>query len=112
MLFLQLLERRGTRCFSGGALHNPLWRLQEDHSRAHSQPRSNSAANFSFDLLSIREKILSFHFRNNHNFFGSEVRIVAAKRYDATVSNRRVIGRDLFNVLRINILAAYNDELL
>ena len=87
-------------------------RLQEygpdrDRHRLH-----HTAADFLFDLARALPGCFPFVSAHYDDLFSSEIWIEDAQRNRSTVVDRGMDGNDLFNVLRINIFAADDQEIL
>src|ERR1035437_8637116 len=110
MLFQQLLARGGARRLTCSALHNPFWRLQENGSNGHAAARYYQAAYLAFDAGHIVQQLLLLHFRYHDDLLGAEIRIVQSHGNRTSVMDRRVATHDFFDVLRINVFAADNEQ--
>src|SRR5271165_5864969 len=96
MLAHELLASGRTRGFAGGALDDPLGRLQENRTNRHAHARDDAAADFALD------------FRHHDDVFRPNAGIVRAHRDHAAVVNGGMSTDNLLDVLRINVFAADN----
>src|SRR5271165_1918443 len=101
----QLLASGGTRRFSSGALHDPLRRLQENGTDSNSHVGHDVAADLTFDVVRLLQKILFLHLRDDHDIFRSKIGIKYAQSNGAAIVDRRMAADNLFDVLRIDVLA-------
>src|SRR5271165_824025 len=107
----QLLASGGTRRFSSRALHDPLRRLQENGTDSNSHVGHDVAADLTFDVVRLLQKILFLHLRNDHDIFCSKIGIEYAQSNGATVVDRRMAADNLFDVLRIDVLATDDEQI-
>src|SRR5208337_3082161 len=74
------------------------------------QAGGDAAANFTFNPLGFREILFAFDFGHRNNFFRTQIRIVHTHRDHAAVVNRGVAADDLFDILRIDIFSADDEQ--
>src|SRR5271165_1947621 len=110
MFCQQLLASGGARRFSGGALHDPLGRLEEDGADGHSHIGHNVATDFALNLVGLLEKLLFLHLCDNHDIFRSKIGIEHAQSNRATVVNCGMAADNLFDVLGIDVLATDDEQ--
>ena len=111
MFFQQFLacSRAGRlclQCFSQSTwVASGIWFLTATPLLATTRLRISRSISHSFF-----KKLLTFDFRDHHDFFGPQVRIVHTHRYRAPVVDCRMTAYDFFDVLRIDILATDNQK--
>src|ERR1039457_122081 len=112
MLLQQLLSRGGAGWLPRSALYDPFRRLQNYGSNGHAIARHHSAADLAFKGSRNLEKLLLLHFRYHDNLVGAQIGTVQAQRDRSAVMNRRVAAHGFFDILRINIFAADDEQVL
>src|SRR5208337_5326479 len=112
MLCQQLLASGRARRFSGGALHDPFRRLEENRPHSHSHVGHHAATDFTLDVVRLLQKLFFLYLRDDHDIFRSKIGIEHAQRNGPAVVNRGMAANNLFDVLRINVLATDNEQVL
>src|SRR6516225_11589010 len=69
MFLQQLLASGGARRFSGGALHNPFRRLQQDGPHSDSHIAHHAAADFALYVVGLLEKLFPLDLGDNDDVF-------------------------------------------
>src|SRR5271165_4610543 len=112
VLLEQLFARGGARRFSGGALYNPLRRFQQDRPHRDSHVAHNAAADFALDVVGLLKKLFALDLSDDNDIFGAKISIEHAERDGAAIVDCRVAADDLLDVLRIDVLAAYDEQVV
>src|SRR5262245_58101663 len=112
MLTDYLVARRRPRRLACGALYQPAGRLEVDTAYRHPQLGGHRLAYGGFDRQRVAKLPILRHFRNDNDVLGSEARVEHSESDRTAVVDGRVRRDDLFNVLRVDILSADDDQVL
>src|SRR5271155_283374 len=110
MLAKKLFTGGGAGGLTRSALHNPLGWFQEQKANRDPEIGKDCGSNLALNPSAALEKVLIQNFGDDREFLRAKIGIEKSKGHCAPVVDRGMPADDFFDILRINILTAKDEQ--